>query len=101
MNPLTDIIPAAGRRYVYALYALGTLVLSCLALVDVATLAGVELVKWVGVWGLIGTAVGATAASNVPGTAPARDEAGNADVTVVLIVAALVGVVLLLFGIRF
>ena len=71
MNPLTDIIPATARRYVYALFALGTLVLSCLALVDVATLAGVELVKWVGVWGLIGTAVGATAASNTP-NAPAE-----------------------------
>jgi len=102
-NPLIDIIPAAARRYVYALYALGALILSSLALAEVPTLGGLEIVKCVGIWGLIGAAVGATAASNTtaPTTAPEADEAGAADVGLALLIVAVLGIALLLFGVRF
>lgn len=63
MNPLTDIIPAKARRYVYAGFAAASTVLVILGIFGVDP---VELGKWAAALGVLGTAVGATAASNTP-----------------------------------
>lgn len=61
MNPLTDIIPARYRRYVYAVYALAGLVVGALAV------AGVDVGSAPDVLAYLGIGLGVTAASNVPG----------------------------------
>lgn len=58
-NPLTGILPAAARRYLYAAYALAGVVLGCLQIADVQTGKTAEVLAYVGV------ALGITAASNV------------------------------------
>lgn len=55
-NPLTDVIPAAARKYVYAVLALAAIVWSCYQAADG------DWVQLVG--GLIVALTGATAASN-------------------------------------
>lgn len=59
-NPLTDIIPAGARKYVYAAYALAGVVIGALAV------AGVDVGKAPEVLAFIGTALGLVAASNTP-----------------------------------
>lgn len=58
MNILVDIIPAAGRKYVYAVYALIGLVLGALQI------AGQDVAIALGVYAFTGTALGLTAYSN-------------------------------------
>lgn len=64
MNILVEIVPPAARKYLYAAYALVGLVLGA---VQVAY--GITEPEWVtvalAVYGFVGTAFGATAASNV------------------------------------
>lgn len=67
MTPLTDIVPAPVRKYLYALYALAGLVVGALAV------AGVDVGKTPDVLAYIGAALGAVAASNTP----PPDEAGE------------------------
>jgi hypothetical protein len=57
-NPLVDIIPAGGRKYVYALYALAGIVVGALSV------AGVDVGTAPEVLAFIGTALGLVAASN-------------------------------------
>lgn len=59
-NPLTDIIPAKARKYIYALFALAGVVIGALAI------AGVDVGKAPDVLAYIGIALGLTAASNTP-----------------------------------
>lgn len=61
MNPLTDVIPAKARRWVYASFAGASTVLVILGIfgVDPDTIG-----KCAAALGVLGTAVGATAASN-------------------------------------
>ena len=66
MNPLTDILPAKVRKYVYAVYALAGVVVGALAV------AGVEVGKAPDVLAYLGIALGLTAASNTP--APERED---------------------------
>lgn len=92
MNPLVDIIPAAARRYLYALFALACLVVGALQVggVDVATAP--EVLAYIGI------GIGATAASN---TQARTNERGSVDAGGAIAIVTLIGVVLLLFGIRF
>ena len=59
-NPLTDIIPAKARKYVYAVFALAGIVIGALAI------AGVDVGKAPDVLAYVGIALGLTAASNTP-----------------------------------
>jgi len=59
-NPLTDIIPAKARKYIYALFALAGVIIGALAI------AGVDVGKAPDVLAYIGIALGFTAASNTP-----------------------------------
>jgi hypothetical protein len=73
---LTDILPAAARKKVYAIYALVGVVLGAL---QVAYLNIAGQPQWLtvalAVYGFLGTALGATAASNTP--AVKRDAQGR------------------------
>lgn len=64
---LTDIIPAVARKKIYAIYALVGVVLGAL---QVAYLNIAGQPQWLtvalAVFGFLGTALGATAASNTP-----------------------------------
>lgn len=62
-NPLTDILPASVRRYVYALWALIGLVLGAVQAFgsDPSWLPGA-----LAVYAFVSTAIGVTAASNTP-----------------------------------
>jgi len=63
VNPfsvLVDIIPAAGRKYIYALYALAVLQQAVCAIVGANTGAEGEVLTYIG--GLLGV----VAASNTP-----------------------------------
>lgn len=68
MNFLTDIIPAAYRRYLYAAYALACLVVGALAV------AGLDVDTARDVLAYLGIGIGATAASNT-----LRDDDPSAD----------------------
>jgi ABC-type xylose transport system permease subunit len=74
---LTNIIPNAWRKGVYAAYALAIVALGAVA----AGFAAAQLSQpsWIIVAGsvllYVGAAIGATAASNVPTTTPATDAA--------------------------
>lgn len=57
MNPLTDILPARARRYVYAVLALAALVLAAYQATEGDWLAFAAY--------LIGALTGGTAASNI------------------------------------
>jgi hypothetical protein len=59
-NPLTDIIPAAARKYVYAAFVLAGIVLGACQVAGVDTGKAAEILAYLGSIGL-----GATAASNV------------------------------------
>lgn len=69
MNPLTDIIPARARKYVYAFWALVGLVLGAVQ-VYVASQADPTQPGWLNgalaVYAFVSTGIGATAASNTP-----------------------------------
>lgn len=69
MNALLDIIPAEGRKYVYAVYALIGLVLGA---TQVGFLAAGDQPLWLtvslAVFGFVGTAIGATASANTTST---------------------------------
>lgn len=58
MNPLTDIIPARFRQYIYAAFALAGIVVGALAV------AGVDVGKAPDVIAYLGIALGLTAAAN-------------------------------------
>lgn len=70
-NPLTDVIPAKARKYVYALWALVGLVLGAIQ-VYVAAQPDPTQPGWLNgalaVFAFVSTAIGATAASNVTGS---------------------------------
>lgn len=66
-NPLTDIIPAAARKYVYAAYALAIIVVGALSV------GGVDVGKVPDVLAYIGGALALTAASNVTPLAASPD----------------------------
>lgn len=68
MNILIDIIPAAGRKYVYALFALVGLVLGAWQIADPAA----WVVTALSVYAFVGTALGITAYANTNGT-PTED----------------------------
>lgn len=68
MNLLTDIIPATGRKYVYALYALAGVIVGALAI------AGVDVGKAPDVIAYLGIALGLTAASNTAATSSSEGE---------------------------
>ena len=95
MNPLTDIIPAAARKYVYLIAAAALFVYGIWQVSDGDLRAFVIA--------LVSALVSGLAASNVekPTASLPQDEAGNADVTLALLVGTFVGVLLLLFGVRF
>lgn len=65
MNPLTDIIPASARRYVYGLYVLAGVLLGALQTAGVSEVAGVAVSTLLAVYAYLGVPLGATAASNV------------------------------------
>lgn len=90
-NPLVDVLTPTIRKYVYAAYALAGLQLGAFAI------AGWDTGKEGGVLAYLGAALGLTAASNVK----PKGEAGNVDVLLLLAVLTLVGVLLLLFGVKF
>ena len=95
MNPLTDIIPAAARKYVYLIAA------AALFVYGIWQASAGDIRAFV--IALVSALVSGLAASNVgkPTASLPQDEAGQADVGLGLLVAILLGVVLLLFGIRF
>lgn len=90
---LKDIIPARFRKAVYAAYALAAVVIGALVI------AGVNTGKAPDVLAYLGIAVGAVAAQNT-GLSDNKGEDGAVD-TSLLVVLILLGVVLLLFGVRF
>lgn len=57
-NPLTDIIPAAWRKYLYAAFGLASLVVGALIVAGVDVGAASDVLVYVG------AALGLTAASN-------------------------------------
>jgi len=69
MSALLDIIPAQGRKYLYAAYALVGLILGA---TQVGFLAAGDQPLWLtialAVYGFIGTGIGATASVNTPNT---------------------------------
>ena len=65
MNPLTDIIPSAYRKAVYAVYALAGVVLGALGIAYVAA-EPTWLKTALAVYAFVGTALGATAHANTP-----------------------------------
>ena len=68
-NPLIDIIPASGRKYVYSAYALASLVVGSLAVAGAHIGAAPEVVAYVG------AALGLVAASNTSApSAPAEPD---------------------------
>ena len=94
MNPLTDIIPAAARKYVYLIAA------AALFIYGIWQASAGDIRAFV--IALVSALVSGLAASNVSATASLpQDEAGQADVGLALLVGTFVGVLLLLFGIRF
>lgn len=62
MNPLTDIIPAHVRKYVYAAYALAGVVVGAMAV------AGLDVGKAPDVIAYLGIALGLAAAANTSPT---------------------------------
>ena len=58
-NPLTDLVPAKWRRYLYGAYVLAGLVVGSLAV------AGVNVGKAPDVLAYLGIGLGLTAASNI------------------------------------
>lgn len=64
MNLLTDIIPAAARKYIYAAYALAGIIVGALAV------AGIDVGKAPDVIAYLGIALGLTAAANTTTTDP-------------------------------
>jgi hypothetical protein len=62
MNVLTDIIPAAYRKYLYAAFSIAGIVTGALAI------AGVDVGKTPDVLAYLGVALGLVAASNVKST---------------------------------
>ena len=64
MNPLTEIVPARYRKYLYAAYALAGIIVGVLAVAGVDVRTAPEVLAYLGV------ALGITAASNTP--APKR-----------------------------
>lgn len=60
MNPLTNVVPARFRKYIYAAYSLAGVVVGVLAVADVNTGKAVEIIAYLGI------AFGLTAASNTP-----------------------------------
>lgn len=68
MNPLTQILPAAARKYLYAAFALAGLVVGALAI------GGVDVRQAPDVLAYIGIALGLTAASNTPSVEPDEGE---------------------------
>lgn len=97
MNPLTEIIPAKARQYVYAAFALAGLVLAALQIAGVATGRTADVLSYIGI------ALGVTAASNTPAKTGAKPngQAGQVDVSLLLLVLTFVGVILLLFRVHF
>jgi len=96
-NPLTDIIPAAARKYVYAVVTLAALALAAWQASDG------NLETFIG--SLVTALVTALAASNTsapsaPST-PSADESGAVDVGLGLLIVVVIAVTLLLFGVRF
>ena len=71
MNPLTNILSPAVRKYIYATYALVGLVLSASKVATSAAWVDTALA----VSALVGTFLGATAASNITPAAPVADAA--------------------------
>jgi hypothetical protein len=61
MNPLTDVIPAKARRYVYAAFAFAS---TLLVICGIFGFDPDTIGKCAAALGVLGTAVGATAASN-------------------------------------
>jgi hypothetical protein len=90
---LTDIIPAKYRKVVYGLYAVAVVVAGALAV------AGVDIGKAPDVLAYLGGALGVVAAANTAPTPKGEDGAG--DLGLVLLVLAVVGVGLLLLGVKF
>jgi hypothetical protein len=94
---LTDIIPAAWRKPIYAVYAVVGVVLGAWQIAQ--SPAPGWLITALTVYGFVGGALGVTAASNVH--VAKRREDGAADVGLILLVLTLIGVVLLLFRVHF
>lgn len=96
MNPLTDIIPAAYRKYLYALYGLACLIAGAMQIGGANVGATTEVLAYVGI------GIGATAASNTAVEKP--DErgvvAGVSGLIAVLLAVALVLVILWLVGVH-
>lgn len=90
---LTDIIPAKYRKIVYGLYAVAVVVAGALAV------AGVDTGKAPDVLAYLGGALGVVAAANTA-PSPPKGEDGSVDTITLLLFATLLGVVLLLFGVR-
>lgn len=69
MNALLDILPAEGRKYLYAVYGLVGLILGG---TQVGFLAAGDQPLWLtialAVYGFVGTGIGATASANTQST---------------------------------
>lgn len=63
-NPLTDILPPAARKYLYALYFVAVVVVGALAVAEVSVGKAPDVLAY------LGGALGLVAASNTP----AREE---------------------------
>jgi hypothetical protein len=103
-NPLTDVVPEKARKYLYAVFGLASLAVTVLVTLDVSTIAGLGMDKWAAAVALVGAAFGATAASNAaPAAGKHRGEAGvtSADIAAIFAVAIFIGVLLLLFRVKF
>lgn len=94
-NPLTNIIPMKYRKYLYALAFVAAFVYA------VYEANGHDWKRTAGA--LVGAVLAALAHGNATPTQPAapRDEAGSADVGLILLTLTLIGVVLLLFRVHF
>lgn len=64
MNPLTDIIPATARKWLYVAFAVAGLVLGVCQIIEVNTGKAAEVLAYLGI------ALGLTAASNTPAEPP-------------------------------
>lgn len=101
MNPLATIPPAA-RKTVYAVYATLGLALGAVQVGYSAAEAGQPtwLTVALAVFAFVGTAIGATAATNTPTARTAfRDDRGATDVWVVVVVVLLVLILLAVLGV--
>ncbi len=99
MNPLTNALRPRTRKRLYALYALLALALG--ATQTGYGTAGTEIPTWLSVvlavFAYVGTFLGLTAASNVTDTGQhAAGDEGEVDVSLLLLITILIGVVYLI-----